>query len=140
MSNLTKTAAAALKLACLSMLAIALFSGSAFAQKAEQQHPDPSAIFKGQPAFTEEELTNFLVDFPTARAMQDQNKAVAYLSGKGWTPDRLTYVAAKASLTREVLRRGGTKEVINQLPKEARPQKGELDLVKKYQKQIDAIK
>ena len=44
------------------------------------------------------------------------------------------------NITREVLRRGGTKEVINQLPKEARPQKGELDLVKKYQKQIDAIK
>ena len=139
MSNLTRTAAAAFKLACLSMLAIALLSGAAFAQKAEQ-HPDPSAIFKGQPAFTEEELTNFLVDFPTAKAMKDQKQAVTYLTEKGWTPDRLTYVAAKASLTREVVRRGGTKEVINQLPNEARPQKGELELVKKYQKQIDAIK
>jgi len=139
MPKLAKTATTVIKLALLSMLAMLLFSGAALAQNANQAPPDPAVIFAGQPAFSEEELTRFLVDFPKARAMTNQQEAIAYLSGQGWTPDRLTYMAAKVSLTREIIRRGGTKEVINQLPKEAQPQKGELDLVKKYQSQIDLL-
>lgn len=138
MAQLNKTAITVIKLACFSLFVLLSLNSSAWAQNTNQP-PDMKAIFENQPPFTENELTTFIVDFPKARVMADQKQAIKYLSEQGWTPGRLTYVAAKVSVTREIVRRGGTQEVINQLPKQVRPQKGELALVKKYQKQIDAM-
>lgn len=121
------------------LMMLLMLSGNAIAQSGNQQQPDPTAVFKNQPAFTENELTKFLVDYEKARNMTDDQEAIEYLQGEGWTPDRIMYIAAKVGLTREVVRRGGTKDIINQLPKEVRPQTGELDLVKKHQSKIDKI-
>ncbi len=111
---------------------------SASAHKKNPKAPDPKVIFGGQKAFTESELLKFIDDYTKARKMDNQ-EAGRYLAGQGWTEKRFIYMVAKVGLTREVVRRGGSKEVINQLPKEARPQKGELELVRKYKAKIDAM-
>lgn len=108
-------------------------------QGAGQQAPDPTVIFANQPAFTENELTQFIEDYTKIRGMKTEQEAVEYLVGRGWTGERFTYVAAKTALTRDVLRHGATNEILQKLPKDARPQKGELELVKKYQNKIDAM-
>ena len=123
-------------------LAMFIFSGVAVAQKAGQggqNAPDPKVIFANQAPFTENELTKFITDYAKAKNIGDNEAAVKYLSEEGWEGSRFMYLAAKVGLTHEVIKRGGTKEVINQLPKEARPQKGELELVKKHKAEIEKL-
>ena len=123
-------------------LAMFIFSGVAVAQKAGQggqNAPDPRVIFANQAPFTENELTKFITDYAKARTIGDNEAAVKYLSEEGWEGSRFMYLAAKVGLTHEVLKRGGTKDVINQLPKEARPQKGELELVKKHKAEVEKL-
>ena len=134
-----------LKVFAFTFVAMLMLSSVALAQQAGQggkngqQGPDPKMIFANQPPFTENELTKFMVDSAKARSMGENEAAIKFLTQEGWTSDRFMYLAVKVGLTYEVLKRGGTKDVINQMPKEARPQKGELELVKKHKSKVEKL-
>ena len=128
------------RLSLLSMLAVLLLCGSAVAQGQPQgEMPDFKAITEGQPPFTENELNLFINDYPKVQTMSEE-EGVNYLMSQGWTAPRFFYVVLKVGMCHEILNRGGGQDVINQLPQELRPQKGELELVRKNKTKLDAFK
>ena len=141
MYKLNKIAFSAFRIALLSLLAVLLLCGSAMAQaqQGQGQAPDFKAITKDQPPFTENELNLFITDYPKVQTMTEE-EGVNYLMSQGWTAPRFFYVVLKVGMCHEILNRGGGKDVINQLPQELRPQKGELELVKKNKAKLDTFK
>ncbi|MBQ4133159.1 MAG: hypothetical protein IJD04_05435 [Desulfovibrionaceae bacterium] len=127
------------RLALLSLLAMLMLSAPAMAQQAQGQAPDFKALTKDQPAFTESEVNLFLNDYPKLESLGEE-EGVQYLISQGWTAPRFFYVMLKTGMCHEILQRGGGKEIINQLPPELRPQKGELELVKKNKTKFDKIR
>lgn len=129
----------AFRVLLLTLFAVLLLSGNALAQQQQKQAPDFKAITKDQPPFTETELDLFLNDYPKVKTMSEED-GIQYLISQGWTAPRFFYVMLKTGMCHEILQRGGGKDVINQLPKELRPQKGELELVKKNKSKLDSFK
>lgn len=125
----------------LSLFAVLLFAAPVAAQQDQNQPqpPDFKAITKDQPPFTETEINLFINDYPKLKELGEE-KGVQYLISQGWTAPRFFYVMMKTGVCHEILQRGGGKDVINSLPKELRPQKGELQLVKKNKAHFDAFR
>ena len=131
----------AFRIVLLAMFAVLMLSGNASAQQQQQQQKQQEqikAITKNQPPFTETELNLFLNDYPKLKTMTEEER-IPYLINQGWTGPRFSYVLLKTGICHEILQRGGGKDVINQLPKELRPQKGELELVKKNKSKFDSF-
>ena len=138
MSKFNKSVISVFRLSLLALVAVLMLSGSALAQ-AQGEMPDFKAITKDQPPFTENELKLFINDYPKVQNMQEE-EGINYLMSQGWTAPRFFYVVLKVGMCHEILNRGGGNDAINQLPQELRPQKGELDLVKKHKAELDAFK